>query len=84
MTPRRAPAKHVYLAEFAKKDLDDLVHRLWTERNFDTSPVILLGAVVHAATKLPVDLVQALVPGYLERERQELGEPATEDEAKSG
>jgi hypothetical protein len=69
---RRAPAEHVYLAKFAHAELDELVHDLWTKRDFDVSPVVLLGSLVLAARRLPLDLVQALIPAYIEQERGQL------------
>jgi hypothetical protein len=70
--PHRAPAHHVYLADFAKADLDALIHRLCIEVDYEVGPVVMLGALVLAAQGLPAEIVQGLVPAYLRAERAEL------------
>ena len=76
--PRRAPAEHVYLAKFAHADLDNLVHRLSIETEYEVSPVVLLGALVLAASGLPLEFVKGLVPSYLRAERLEIDRIAAE------
>jgi hypothetical protein len=70
--PRKAPSKHATIAIFAHEELEVLVHQLNTERDFNVTAPDMLGALVLAGRSLPLDVVQALVPAYVAREREEL------------
>jgi hypothetical protein len=67
--PRKAPTTQARIAEFAHEELEVLVDTLQTEAHFETSAVTMLGALVLAARRLPLEIVKALVPAYLEREQ---------------
>ena len=84
MPRRRAPSEQARIAEFANVELQQIVDDLSTERNFETSKVALLGALVITARQLPLDLVQALIPSYVARERDELARlPEQGDEGET-
>jgi hypothetical protein len=79
--PRNAPRTHARVAEFANDELQLIVNDLLREKKFRTSAPELLGALILAARRLPLDVVQALVPAYVEREQRELAgdSPPTEE-----
>jgi hypothetical protein len=78
--PRNAPRTHARVAEFANTELNLIVNDLLEKRNFKTSAPEVLGALILAARGLPLEIVQALVPSYLERERKELAAGQASDE----
>lgn len=69
--PRKAPTKQARIARFAESELQQLVDKLLTERGFKASAPDVLGALILAARRLPPDVVIALLPAYIERERAE-------------
>jgi hypothetical protein len=69
--PRKAPTTHARLAQFANEELQLIVNGLHSERDFKTSAPDVLGALVLAARGLPLELVEALIPAYVARERAE-------------
>ena len=69
--PRKAPTKQARVAIFAHHELDVLVDNLYQERDFNVSPPDMLGALILAARRLPLEVVEALVPAYVARERLE-------------
>jgi hypothetical protein len=69
--PRKPPTGQARIADFANAELQQLVDELYAERQFEASAVTLLGALVLAARRLPHDVVIALIPAYLARERAE-------------
>lgn len=81
---RRAPTTHARIAVFAHDELDVLVNDLLTQGRFETSGVTLLGALVLAARRLPLEVLIALVPAYLEREQVELAASMGRSQASDG
>lgn len=81
--PRKPPSNHARLPQWAKAELQLLVNDLYTEKDFKTDGSDLLAALILAARRLPLDVVQALIPAYIERERAEL-EKASEEAEKAG
>lgn len=80
--PHKAPSGQARIANFANAELDHLVVALYTKLHFETSGVTLLGALVLAARRLPLEVVRELIPAYLEREQAELAaSPGTDTES---
>jgi hypothetical protein len=76
--PRKAATKQARIAIFAHDELDVLVDNLNRHRNFNVSPPDMLGALILAARRLPLEVVEALVPAYVARERTEVERSAAE------
>lgn len=60
------------MAGFAQGELNELVDELEREIHFHTEAPDLLGALVLAARRLPLEVVRELMPAYVERARAEL------------
>ena len=73
--PRKAPTEQTRIAVFAKDELEVLVDSLYQDADFDTNAVTLLGALVLAARQLPLEVVVALVPAYVRREKEVMASP---------
>lgn len=73
--PRRAPTTQARIAIFAHEELGVLVDILYDDADFDTNAVTLLGALVLAARQLPPEVVAALVPAYVRREKEVMAAP---------
>lgn len=72
--PRKAPTEQTRIATFAKSELDvlvDVLRRRASEAAAPTAPDVL-GALIIAARGLPPDVVEALLPAYGERQREEV------------
>lgn len=57
---------------WASRELGLLVATLYTEKNFKVERSDLLAALILAAKALPLDVIEALLPAYVARERLEL------------
>ena len=73
--PRKPPSEQTRIAVFAKDELEVLVDSLYRDADFDTNAVTLLGALVLAARRLPLEVVVALVPAYVRREKEVMAAP---------
>ena len=74
--PPKAPTEQSRIAMFARDELDILVDILRQRAAAAAAPAPtapdVLGALVLAARQLPPEVVEALVPAYEERQRDEL------------
>lgn len=73
--PRKPPTTQARIAVFAHDELGVLVDNLYTDADFDTNAVTVLGALVLAARQLPPEVVAALVPAYVRREKEVMAAP---------
>lgn len=69
--PKKASTTQARIARFAERELHELVDDLYQRINIKASAVDVLGALVLAARHLPPEVVNALLPAYVERERAE-------------
>jgi hypothetical protein len=68
---RKSPTEQARIASFANEELQQLVDALYTQLNFKVSAPDMLGALVLAARRLPLEVVESLLPTYVAREREE-------------
>lgn len=73
-------SKHARIKPADAGLVQDLVDALYTRASLRTSGPVVLGALVVAATRLPIQVVKALVEGYndYERQRDASGSPSGE------
>lgn len=68
MADKRKSAK---LTPFAHGELEKLVSDLGTTSGLDVGPQEVLGSLILAARSAPLELVAALMPSYVRREKAE-------------
>jgi hypothetical protein len=81
--PRKAATKNVSVPEFAHDELRVFLQELNQEHRPGGPSITapdMLGALMVAVQRLPLEVAAALIPTYQERERAELGQAPAEDE----
>ncbi len=81
--PVKPPSKLRRIPVFVDDELEQLVNDLFSRLNFKASAPEVLGSLVLAARRLPVEVVRELMPAYVEREREELEATAHERRGES-
>jgi hypothetical protein len=86
---RKAPTKQAFVPKFAHDELKDFLDKLNSAREARgqtkgpkvTAPD-MLGALMLAVQRLPLEVADALIPAYQEREREELDRAEDADQAE--
>jgi hypothetical protein len=76
--PRKAPRKQAYVPEFAHDELEVFLDELNKGRRRKVTAPDMLGALMLAVQRLPLEVADALLPAYQEREQAEIAPPPSE------
>lgn len=77
--PRKPPTEQARIAQFAYRELHELVDDLNLRLRFSAEAPDVLGALVLAARRLPLEVVRELMPDYVARSRAALDALAEDD-----
>ena len=67
--PQKAPTKQALVPAFAHDELKVFIEKLNTRRPDNITAPDLLGALMVAVQRLPLEVAEALMPAYQEREQ---------------
>ena len=70
--PQKPDGYQQRIARFARRDLVELVDELGEEFGSRPDPSDLVGALIIAARRLPLEIVRDLMPAYARRQKEEL------------
>jgi pyruvate kinase len=82
--PQKAPTKQASVPIFAHEELKVFIDKLNSRRRKNITAPEMLGALMVAVQRLPLEVAEALIPAYQERERAVVAATRTNGSAQDG